>query len=183
MKLTTFCHQTLSQHIKANWTVVDATLGNGHDALFLLEQLKGSGQLIGFDIQDVAIKKSEERLQTTNYNNYTLIESCHSNLQSCLADQEIFEINLITYNFGYLPGGDHEVTTRAETSVNSLQQAIKLLAPGGVISLMLYPGHPEGKIEAEVIEDYINSDHQLNWTKTKADSSKAATPFYLLGTN
>ena len=161
---------------------MDATLGNGHDALFLLQQLKGTGQLIGFDIQEPAIKSTREKLAATDYNNYQLIKTCHSQLQACLAENEIFKINLITYNFGYLPGGDHKVTTKSKTSLESIHQAIQLLGPGGIISLMLYPGHPQGKIEADAIEDYIESDTAgISWTKTKTSSGKADAPFYLIG--
>ena len=182
MKLTTVCHQTLSKYIKPDWTVVDATLGNGHDALFLLQQLKGSGQLIGFDIQDAAITNTQDKLAATDYNNYQLIKSCHSKLQTCLAEKEISKINLITYNFGYLPGGDHEVTTESETSLESIQQAMQLLAPGGIMSLMLYPGHPAGKVESKAIEDFIElNTANINWTKNKGDSEKSDAPFYLIG--
>jgi len=103
-------------------------------------------------------------------------------LQSCLAKKEIFQINLIVYNFGYLPGGNHAITTKSKTSIESLKQAMALLTPGGVISLMLYPGHDEGKVEAQIIESYLKStENEIAWTKTKADSSKSDAPFYLLG--
>ena len=40
------------------------------------------------------------------------------------------------FNFGYLPGGDHSVATRPETSLRAVSEAMGLLKEGGVISLV-----------------------------------------------
>ena len=55
------------------------------------------------------------------------------------------------FNFGYLPGGDHELTTRGETSVAAVSQAMDLLAPGGRMTLTFYTGHPGGPEEADAV--------------------------------
>jgi len=55
------------------------------------------------------------------------------------------------YNLGYLPGGDQRVTTKHDSTLESLKQALQLLTPGGIISIVLYPGHREGAEEKEKV--------------------------------
>jgi len=51
------------------------------------------------------------------------------------------------YNLGYLPGRDRQITTMYDTTIASLRQALKMLLPGGLISIVFYPGHREGAEE------------------------------------
>ena len=51
-------------NIKNKNVAIDATLGNGHDSLFLVSLFN---KVIGIDIQPLAIKRSKERLK--DYNN------------------------------------------------------------------------------------------------------------------
>ena len=34
-------------------------------------------------------------------------------------------VDLICFNFGYLPGGNHEIATRAETSVQAVEAGLR----------------------------------------------------------
>jgi hypothetical protein len=56
------------------------------------------------------------------------------------------------FNLGYHPGGDESVVTRSETTVDALRGACDLIAPGGLLSVMVYPRHPGGADEAEAVE-------------------------------
>lgn len=51
---------------------------------------------------------------------------------------------LIAFNLGYLPGGDKTITTESETTLEALKVAKEILMPGGLISLLVYVGHPGG---------------------------------------
>lgn len=51
---------------------------------------------------------------------------------------------LIAFNLGYLPGGDKGMITRSETTLLALEAAKRILMPGGLISLVVYVGHPGG---------------------------------------
>ena len=64
--------------------------------------------------------------------------------------------NVIMYNLGYLPGGDHSITTNATETMASLRAAVKIIAPGGVISIITYPGHEEGEKEELTIVKFIS---------------------------
>ena len=41
---------------------VDATLGNGHDALWLCDLVGETGRVYGFDVQQEAVERSRTRL-------------------------------------------------------------------------------------------------------------------------
>ena len=71
-------------------------------------------------------------------------------------------VNCIVFNFGYLPGGNHALATRGETSVQALSQALVLLKKGGMISLCIYSGGDSG---------FEERDQILAWLK-QLDSHK-----------
>jgi methylase of polypeptide subunit release factors len=122
-------------------TAIDATCGQGYDALFLASlPLK---ELHVVDIQNLALEKAKEKLQ----NSATSIvyhHFCHSQIRG-LAVKE--SIKLIVYNLGYLPGSDKSIKTLFPTTLKSIEEALQLLTPGGLISITCYPGHIEGKEE------------------------------------
>ncbi|WP_411843995.1 16S rRNA (cytosine(1402)-N(4))-methyltransferase RsmH [Salinicoccus sp. HZC-1] len=76
---------------------VDATLGGGGHAAYLLDQLT-TGRLIAFDQDEVAIKNAEERFKGRE--NLTLIRSNFENLQEELENINIHKIDGILYDLG-----------------------------------------------------------------------------------
>lgn len=135
--------------------VIDATLGRGSDTLFLCSLLFPSttNQLYGFDIQQDAIDHSRSKLKEKfelelRNGQITLLKECHSLFAGCINPGSA---SLIIYNLGYLPGSDHSITTMTPTTLQSLQTAITLLQPQGMLSITCYPKHPEGEIESAAI--------------------------------
>ena len=49
-------------------------------------------------------------------------------------------VSCITFNLGYLPGGDHSVATRADSSISAVESGLKLLKIGGLMTLCIYSG-------------------------------------------
>ena len=49
-------------------------------------------------------------------------------------------ITAVMFNLGYLPGEDHGITTRSETTIAALDQALGFLAARGIVTLVLYTG-------------------------------------------
>ena len=130
---------------------VDATVGNGHDTLFLAEQVGARGRVYGFDCQAAAIVSTRKRLaQAKMLDRVNLIQAGHETLQSHLAAEA--RLLAVMFNLGYLPGSDKQYITRAETTLAALEQACALLAPGGRISLVLYTGHAGGPEEAAAVQ-------------------------------
>ena len=77
----------------------------------------------------------------------TLIEESHANLAHYVSEP----IGLIVFNLGYLPGGDKERATQAETTLASLQAALDKLTVGGLLSVTMYWGHEAGKTERAAV--------------------------------
>ena len=63
----------------------------------------------------------------------------------------------ICYNLGYLPGGNKNITTLAETSLKSIQLSLNLLSSNGIMAIAIYRGHNEGKEEENCILQYLRN--------------------------
>lgn len=135
-------HSIWKEHLKRGDQAIDATCGNGHDALFLSKL--NLSHLYVFDIQEKALTATKERVGNRQDISYHL--GCHSFFEGVESP-----VDLIVYNLGYLPGGDKTLTTRVETTLQSVEKGLSLLSPEGLMSLTLYPGHPEGKREEEAL--------------------------------
>lgn len=55
------------------------------------------------------------------------------------------ENRMVAFNLGYLPGGNKSVITVSNTTLLALKAAERVLMPGGLISLVVYIGHPGGR--------------------------------------
>ena len=158
---------------------VDATVGNGEDTLFLASSVGPTGQVYGFDIQEPAIATTVKKLMQYQLNDRVkLFTDTHENMASLVNVQ----VNAVMFNFGYLPGGNHSIITRAETSLVALQQSLELLAPGGRISLVLYTGHKGSAEECTEIEKYVSKlENKLyNVIKLNFYNRKNPSPFLIL---
>ena len=73
------------------------------------------------------------------------------------------EVKVIIFNFGYLPGGDHKIATRAATSLTAIESALNLLKKGGIINLCIYSGGDTGYEEKEAILNYLKTLDSKKW--------------------
>ncbi len=87
-----------NMQIKENGIYVDATLGYAGHSSEILSRLK-NGHLYGFDQDDFAILKSDEKLKTISPN-YTIIRSNFSNLKERLNDYHVDKIDGILFDLG-----------------------------------------------------------------------------------
>ena len=131
--------------------MVDATIGNGYDTLFLCKKAT-QGMVFGFDIQDDAIVNTSKVL--VDYNNFKLYKKSHEYIYDTLSDYE-GKISLILFNLGYLPGGNKDITTKFESTIKALEGSIKLLNNKGAVLVVIYPGHDAGKKEEAKILDWL----------------------------
>lgn len=146
--------------LKTDSTVIDATCGNGHDTLFLAQLMNGSGHLSAYDIQLQAIHSTEALLTNSlppaQRQNITLKHTSHEQFEETTAD-------LIVYNLGYLPRSDKCVKTNEITTLTSLKHACQILNNQGLISIMCYPGHPEGECEEKALLAYFATLCPKTW--------------------
>jgi len=152
-------HLFWEKWVAPGYTVVDATCGNGQDTYFLATLLQGVGRLFAYDIQQSALESTQRRLQH-------LSDKERSIITLELKSHATFDLDyahLIVYNLGYLPGGDHSLTTLTTTTLESVQQALTLIVPGGAISITCYPGHAEGAAEKKALFSFLSTLDSDEW--------------------
>ena len=77
-----------------------------------------------------------------------LILDGHENMAAYAREESV---SCIVFNFGYLPGGDHQLATNAKTSLQAIQEGLRLLKKGGMMSLCIYSGGDSGFEEKQAI--------------------------------
>lgn len=142
-EVSTLAQKIINSNIVNFNYAVDATLGNGYDTDFLSDKFK---QVYSFDIQKTAV----ENYISKNKENVKLILDSHEFLDKYINNK----VDCIMYNLGYLPGGDKTITTRCESTIKSLEKAVKFLNQNGLITICIYNGHNEGKKERNIIFDF-----------------------------
>lgn len=125
---------------------IDATMGNGYDTLRLCRLVGKTGRVWAFDVQKEALESTQRRLEEAGEAEQArLILSGHENA----AEYVCGPVQAVVFNLGWLPGVEHAVRTRSETTLRAVQACLALLAPGGVMTICVYPGHEEGKEELD----------------------------------
>lgn len=133
-------------------TAVDATMGNGHDTLMLCEAVGPEGRVYAFDVQAAAVEETKKRLREQGVDGRAeLILSGHEHM----AEYVRGPVKAVMFNLGWLPGGDHAVTTRWETTRTAVESALDLLCPMGVLVICAYPGHAEGEREKQELTPFL----------------------------
>lgn len=156
-KATDLAKNLISTVVQKNDTVIDATVGNGNDTLFLCGLVGEKGKVIGFDIQEIAIKKTQQKLKDRKMiDRVLLVNSGHEMLKDYVENN----VSAIMFNLGYLPGKNHRITTKYETTIKAIKQGIDLLKKNGVMTIAVYPGHPEGMKEKEKLLEYLSTVDQ-----------------------
>ena len=151
-------HDFLAQVITREDIVVDATMGNGHDTLFLGKLAK---QVYAFDIQEQALEKTSQRLQEAGLTNVELLLQGHETV-----DQFVTEAKAGIFNLGYLPSADKSIITKPQTTIEALEKLCQLLVKGGRIAIMIYYGHEGGDIERDAVMDFVSQLPQQEYTAT-----------------
>ncbi|KAA1038388.1 tRNA (mnm(5)s(2)U34)-methyltransferase [Macrococcus equipercicus] len=149
-----FSKLLIDQFVTDTDIVVDATCGNGNDTLYLAERVP-HGHVYAFDIQETAIQNTKQ--QTADHANITFIHDGHQHVDQYLPDRDI---SCAIFNLGYLPKGDKSIVTLPETTITAVQKLFARLKSGGVIILVIYPGHAEGQIEKEAVLDFLQTYDQ-----------------------
>ena len=145
-------HNVVREHLSHGGLAVDATLGNGHDTVFLAQTVGEHGHVFGFDIQSPALAATRRRLQQQGLaHRVSLYHASHADLLEHIPQSAQGRIQALMFNLGYLPGADKSLITQAASTLQALTAALQLLAQPGVITVMAYPGHAGGDEECEML--------------------------------
>lgn len=169
-------HRRLKAMLGPGDLVMDATCGNGHDTRFLAETVGPTGSVIGLDLQPSAIEATHHRLQLLGIDHVRLLVASHTDLEEVTPREWHGHVRAIVFNLGYLPGQSKSITTHIETTRDALIQSIRLLQPGGVISVLCYPGHAAGEIETRTLLQELGLESEPELKSELSDDFPAPLP-------
>ncbi len=175
----TISQRFVAQALGEGDIAVDATAGNGNDTLFLARTVGPQGQVYAFDIQEDALDKTRRRLAEAGELLQTrLIKDGHENLAQYVQGP----VAAIMFNLGYLPRGNHEIITRPETTCRAIEAGLELLGPRGIMSIVVYSGHPGGDREAAEVESMVQKLNQTRFSVLRMDfvNRKHNSPYLIL---
>ena len=179
---TELAHSLLRPHLQPGDTAVDATAGNGHDTLFLAKSVGPSGRVVAVDIQQAAIAATQRALHAAQIDTPVELRcESHTSIASHL-DRD--SATVVMFNLGYLPGEDHDCTTEAGETIAAIDSACTVLKPGGILSVVCYPGHAAGSAEAQAVESHLAKFPSSRWRLAKYAmlGTLKPAPFLLLAT-
>lgn len=187
--------------------VIDATAGNGVDTLFLARTAGAGGLVYAFDIQAEAIEHTRNRLAAAANNRsgdapsandppgknrrardpdksdlapVTLLHDSHEHMAERIDPAHRGRIAAVMFNLGYLPGADQTLVTQTATTLAALEAALALLRIGGVLTIVVYPGHEGGDREAEAVEQWAaNVPSSLAQSVLYRFPQKTSAPYLL----
>ncbi len=169
-RLTEVVHEALTEGVRAGETCVDATAGNGRDTVVLARLVGAGGTVHAFDVQTEAIERTRQALAAHGCaRQTTLWQRGHERLAATLPELAAGSVAAVTFNLGFLPGGDKVRCTRTPDTLSAIAQAWPLVRPQGVLSLLCYTGHPGGREETEAVQAWARglpaSEARLHFQK------------------
>lgn len=100
ISIVDWTHQFLQQYIKPGDLVVDATMGNGGDTLFLAQLVAGanvtdsaqanteSGSVIAFDVQELALTNTRDKLAKHGFTSETIVAPDNETKDSAIQNSD-----------------------------------------------------------------------------------------------
>lgn len=159
-QITEYCHHFLREYIHEGDCCVDATCGKGCDTEFLCLSVGEKGRVYGFDIQRIAVEQTRSRLEQAGCaERAVLICDSHENMTDYVKEK----VAVLMFNFGYLPGGDHSIATQPRTSLKAVQEGMRLLKKGGVMSMCIYSGGDTGYEEKNALLAFLKGLDAKQW--------------------
>ena len=65
-------------------------------------------------------------------------------------------VSCIMFNLGYLPGGDHHLATKTNTTIQAVEAGLGMLKTGGIMSICIYSGGDSGFEERDGVLEYLS---------------------------
>ena len=152
-QITSWVHHFLEDHVQPGDVCIDATMGNGNDTVLLSKLAGEHGRVIAFDIQQMALDNTRVKMEKESCSlNYELVLDSHETMGE-YADENT--VSCITFNLGYLPGGDHAKATKGESSIRAIETGLALLKKKGLMTVCIYSGGDSGFEEKDAVLSYI----------------------------
>ncbi|MBR3928500.1 MAG: class I SAM-dependent methyltransferase [Clostridia bacterium] len=144
----------IESHLTEGAKVIDATMGNGHDTVWLAKLVGETGKVYAFDVQPEAIANTKKRLEDENLlHRACLYLKGHENIGLTVRSM----VDAAVFNLGWLPGFEKSVRTKCDTTLSAVNQALSMLKIGGIMTICVYPGHQEGDEELKALTEWAQN--------------------------
>ena len=175
---TEIAHDHVRAVLRPGDMAIDATVGNGHDTIFLAECVGPEGNVFGFDVQPDVLERTAQRLVARNLHNVTLFHRSHAEMRMALPHMESGRVRAVMFNLGYLPGVDKSITTDAESTITAIRHSVELLGAGGILTVLAYVGHSGGLAEADAVKRLLRQlpNEEFNVNEEAAPPDRTAPP-------
>ena len=174
MRLVECAKSYIKSSVSGGSFCIDLTCGNGMDTLFLSKLVKKEGKVYAFDIQQQAVQCTLNLLKEHEcISQVEIFQQCHNSFTEHLPQELKGKISAVMGNLGYLPKGNHLITTDPGTTCAALVKAYEWLSINGVISVITYQGHEGGVEENTAVKNLISKcqwDCTTEFGNKKADS-------------
>ena len=149
-------HLLIQGRLKPGDIAIDATAGNGYDALFLAKTVAPGGRVFIFDVQHAALTSTRGRLLDAGVpdTEFELFHRGHETLAEAMPAATKGAVRIIMFNLGYLPGSNKQLITETKKTMRAITTGLEWLAPGGLMTVVVYPGHEGGAEEACAIAKF-----------------------------
>lgn len=160
-------HTWIRQKVSEGAFCIDATAGKGKDTALLAELAGNTGKVIAMDIQEAAIDAAKAALEKVGLaHRVQLVLDSHANMMQYA---EAGTVDCIVFNLGYLPGGNHSIATHAESTIQALEQSLRLLKPHGIIAMAIYHGGDTGFAERDAVLAWLKMVDSKQYTVMVTD--------------
>lgn len=161
-----FSHSLLEEILQPGDHVIDATMGNGYDTVFMAEKIGKTGHVYSFDVQKEALLSTKSKLTEQDLlDRASLFLQGHETLGTVVDEAQPIKAGI--FNLGYLPKSDKSVITLPETTRTAMEEILKRLVPRGRMILVVYYGHEGGEKELDMVQDYCQSLPQEKYNVLK----------------
>lgn len=183
-----YAHLLVQDHVRPGDCVIDATAGGGNDTLHLARCVGPAGTVYALDIQPEALAKTKARLDANGFSPESpavhLIQGSHHLMRAFIPESRHGQVAAVMFNLGYFPGGDESRITTEETTLPALEAALDLLRPDGLLTVVVYPGHPGGDAEERAVAAWAEAlDHRRYRVLVYKFVNRAGNPPYLIAIN
>ena len=160
-------HRFMRERVRPGDFCIDATAGRGRDTALLAALAGERGRVLGMDIQPEAVCAARALLKERGLDTVArVVLDSHENIDAYAAPGTV---DLIVFNLGWLPGSDHSVSTRPESTLPALEKSLTLLRPGGALSLCVYYGGTGTSDEKEAVLAWAREVDDKQYTALVCD--------------
>ncbi len=176
-RLTALAQEAVATRLLDGALAVDATAGNGHDTHFLAGRVGKRGMVAAFDVQSAALHATGKRLAAAGLERRgLLVDRSHAEAGDHLPAHWRGRVQAVMMNLGYLPGADHGVVSRADSTLAFLDEVLDWMGEKAIISVIAYRSHPGGEAEHCAVAGWMANREREGWRLRRSAGPAGDSP-------